>query len=479
MSIRGRINTNMRRPARDSRGGLPARDIALSPPLPASAVEYWHSGIQCAPAAWIGQIGGRSLTGVNTPVVAADSAHFNGRVVAQTSIAGTRYWRNGALAPVLIAGSQPWVYLIGRYVPPIPAVTAVLAGMGAAGTENGAIRLTAGTGQRDCYFNGVVVNNGTEDFLPHRFKMWKDGVNAHFDVDGTDAVTATATNLTHNITAIAVGSAANSAANFGDGRTAFYLLCSSKPSAAEEAALDAWAFTVWGVPIQQTPPLPASVIEYWHSELGVTLSAGVDSWAGQVGGRTLAFSGARPAYGADGANFRGRSVVQTSDLASLRVTGLPVYSPSGSRPWVFSLIRAPSAPAVDGSYPVLTFGIAGVADFWAVTWNRSGGGVTNRWNLIVPGAANMTANVADTTPHRMEQWLDGAALNMLVDSTLTQQATAGTTTGGVTAIGFGCSSNNAGNKWHWAHAFHMICASKPSVAEIAAMRSWSLGYFGL
>lgn len=205
--------------------------------------------MQCAPDSWVGQIGSRTLTGAGTPTVGPDGSNFNGRNVAHTAISGSKHWRASGLATVLVAGTQPWGYVIGRFVSPVPAITGVLAGIGnTAISDNGTIRCNAGSGVRDCYFNGPIVANGVENFAPHRMKCWKDGTNAHFQVDATDATTPTATALTHNINCVSVGSAANQAANFANARMAFYLLCSAKPSAAEESALDAWAQSYWGVP---------------------------------------------------------------------------------------------------------------------------------------------------------------------------------------------------------------------------------------
>src|SRR5215471_20048665 len=104
----------------------------------------------------------------------------------------------------------------------------------------------------------------------------------------------------------------------------------------------------------QRPPLPASAIEYWHSELGVSLVSGdVDTWTGQLRGTVMTQVNGRPKYLADGAFFNSRNVIQCSQysngargMISAAALGTPLFVTS-SRPWFMSVYRVRQLPAND------------------------------------------------------------------------------------------------------------------------------------
>lgn len=220
------------------------------PPLPLTSVEYWHSGLQCDASNWVGQILGTVLPGVNTPLVAADGSFFKGRPVAQTTAAGSKNWRNGALGTLLASGTRPWAYVIGRFQ--AIAATVTLASYGRpAGSHDLSIQNVAGApATYRAFFLGTIASSSptASDTNPHRFKAWLDGTNANLTVDATNYTAASGASLGGNVTAVSVGiNAADGTSGQADCSVAFYLLCSAKPSAAEEAALDAWAAAYWGV----------------------------------------------------------------------------------------------------------------------------------------------------------------------------------------------------------------------------------------
>lgn len=244
-SRRGYHALNMRR---DS--SKPVSVYGQTPPLPASAVFALHSEINCSPTAWDDYIGGKSLPGVNSPVVANDGAFFNGRVVAQTTAAGSAIWRNAALGTVLASGTRPWSFAVARVRNTVTSGTMVSYGR-PAGSHDMSLQNTAGAPNRfNCFFL-AAANPSTaptpSDTNAHRFKSYLDGVNANMKVDNTNYQAATAASLGGNVTALAVGANAADASGLMSACVAYWLLCSSPPTAPEEAALDAWAAFWWGV----------------------------------------------------------------------------------------------------------------------------------------------------------------------------------------------------------------------------------------
>lgn len=236
---------------RRSSGGGGGSGGAAGLLLPASVVEYWHSEINCTASAWVGQVQGISLTGVNTPTVAADGANFNGRVVAQAAQAGAKIWRTTGLPTVLASGTRPWSFAVGRFRSTAASVTAVSYGR-PAGSHDMSLQHTTGAPNRfNCFFLGGANPNTAptpSDTNGHRFKGWMDGTNANLNVDDNNYALATAATLGGNVTALAVGANAADASAPGDVSIAFWLLCTAKPTATEEALIDAWAKSYWGVP---------------------------------------------------------------------------------------------------------------------------------------------------------------------------------------------------------------------------------------
>ena len=215
------------------------------PPLPISVtpIEYWHGDFQLTPSAWVGQLGGRSLTGTGTPVVGADGAFFNGRPVAQTAITGSKYWSATGLT-VAATGTRPWMYSIAR-ARTLDATSRFLVGGGGGAIAHG---LRARTANFRSLWNSAASNDtaGAADTNPHRFSTWLDGTSISLRVDGTSVTAAYTPALTADLTEIYVGKNPV-AADTGDSSIAFFLICSAIPTASEITALDAWSLRYWGV----------------------------------------------------------------------------------------------------------------------------------------------------------------------------------------------------------------------------------------
>lgn len=231
---------------------------------------------------------------------------------------------------------------------------------------------------------------------------------------------------------------------------------------------------------QQKPPLPTTAVEYWHSELGITLNTGVDSWAGQLLTTSLPFSNARPVYGADGSNFRGRPVVQCSLTASLRAIGLSTILATGTRPYTFSIYRYSVAPATDNSFQLLNYGVAASFDYGSIRWIRSGAGTVNTFGSPASQWPALIATSApDVLTHTVESWADGTNYNIQLDSTLVSVASALALTANITAIGVGILASGTSQRSNSNHAFHLLCSAKPTAAEIFALKTWARNYWGV
>lgn len=232
-----------RRPVRAHRSGV---NPAL-PPLPASAVEYWHSELQCSASSWTGQIGGRVLPAVNTPSVGTDGANFNGRVVAKSDDAAQNSWRGTGLTPLVGAGARPWTFAVMRFR--TTANDQGSHGISGVGFTQ-AFQIGGGARRQLVITDGIlaVLDAGPADTDVHRVKTWADGVNANVMIDGSAFSIAWVGSTPNPVTNAAIGTNVGSAAFASDANHAFVLVCSSRPTAPEEAALDAWAQAYWGAP---------------------------------------------------------------------------------------------------------------------------------------------------------------------------------------------------------------------------------------
>lgn len=464
----------LRRAIRDGRGkGLGG--VSQQPPLPASAIEYWHSELQCTPASWVGQLLGRAMTGAGAPIVAADPGFFGGRVVAQSSVTGPKYWL-GVFASIAATGTRPWLYVIGRLRSTVES-TAVLVSAAATGGFGLANLVLVSPNVVVGFNDGATqVGSPAADIVVHRWKYGADGVNANLIQDSAAYATAYAGALPQDCIAVAAGISA--AGNYPcTGSIAFILVCASRPTVGELAALDAWAQSYWSIP-PQTPPLPASAVEYWHSELGVSLVSGeVDAWAGQLRGTIANATGptARPAYGADGTLFNGRKVVQCAGATAkgLRNAGSANLITIGQRPWLFSVFRY---RVVGGTSSVIDFGIANAVNSHSLAF-----AVNNFLGFFQNSATGIpdvqSTVVFGTSPRVVMAWSDGTNANINVSGTLTTAPFVGAMTTNTTDLGI---ARTAGGAWptDTTHAFHLLCSSKPTATEISALAAWAQAYWG-
>lgn len=237
--------------------GLGGHDAGLDfgpertvPPLPASTVAWWYAQNSggLSTTAWVDRgPSAISVTGTGTPVVAADSPYFRGRVVAQAAITGSKAWRvTGLGTPLLTIGQRPWTMSIVRFraLPAAGDTTNAIIDFGiSAVSDRHYLNVNRTAGVNVYRFQGYSLNvdsSVTPDTKRHAFKAWTDGTNINLQVDATLTTAVNAFSLLGNVTAVAIGTIASGVAQFSDTSHEFHLLCSSKPTATEEARLDAF-----------------------------------------------------------------------------------------------------------------------------------------------------------------------------------------------------------------------------------------------
>lgn len=231
----------------------------IVPPLPTSAVEYWHSELGASSSAAVGQIGGRTLPAVGSPTVAADGSFFNGKNVYKSTSAGN-YWAGTGLAALVSAGQRPWFFSVGRVqsfvqIPTLWSIGEQQSVGGTYGFRHGG----RGTSPNQ-YYEGFRGQNGS---LQNADSAPGTGTTNPYtwELTGADATLglvsvvngAQVAILTNATTQATVGGAIDSAricsagVATGNASLAFFLVCSAAPSAREIAALRAWSLSYWGV----------------------------------------------------------------------------------------------------------------------------------------------------------------------------------------------------------------------------------------
>ena len=216
---------------------------SILPPLPASAVFGLHSEIRCTSSSWTDFIGGRVLPGVNSPTVGTDGSNFRGRRVAQPTTTGSKYWLGSGLGTIVAAGARPWMYVIGRARSVPDALTRYFI------QTNGVNGLSFRANGFRCLWDsaGSLTTAAAADTTPHEFSTWVTASLTNLQVDSNLTTTGGYTAaMVANMTSVGIGS--DSIGGFiPDTAIAFVLICSSLPSVAERAALNAYSDSYWGV----------------------------------------------------------------------------------------------------------------------------------------------------------------------------------------------------------------------------------------
>lgn len=223
--------------------------------------------------------------------------------------------------------------------------------------------------------------------------------------------------------------------------------------------------------------LGANMVAQWHHLAGIALASGdTQSWTDQVGGvtETAPAAGQRPTYAADGANFRGLPVVQSfltgAKFLENQTTIPATLIPSGSRPWFLMVGRArdvgtsgniiDASDAGAGAQDVYFSNLATQRLFWA--------------------ASGVIVNIArDTNVHLTEWGADGVNATIAVDGVDTNVASANAMSATITKLAFGGDARSlAGNESNHSFAMVIICRSKPSASERAAVLALARAEWG-
>jgi hypothetical protein len=437
------------------------------PPLPSGTIEWWISEYDCSPTMWQGQRLGLTLPAVGSPAVAADPGLFNGRVVAKSASATTSLWRGSGLAGLPALGSRPWVFAVARLRDITVATAEALAALGTTANPNTEAGIAALPATFLLQTISPAVGNLAGSLLDtavHRFKGWKDGILKNFQIDGSLFTVGDTSAVVANTDAVGIGGFHSAGSVFpSDASVAFYLICSAKPTAAEESALDTWAQSYYAMPPQKPPP-PAAAVAAWHSELSCASSA----WIDYMGGKSLPGVNA-PLVGIDPGLFNGRLVGRSTagGVQYWRGTPLAALAALGTRPWMMLVARMRTTTGG----VMCGFGQDGVNDEMRLNASAT--------NFLASGPSGVvTGPPIDTALHRFKCWRDGTNRNLKVDETLFSVPDATAVTLPTTAVGLGGPSNATVATSDCSIAFMMVCSAKPSAAEEAALDAWSRAYWG-
>lgn len=238
------------------------------PPLPVSAVEYWHGERGASAANAIGQIAGTAIPGVNSPTVVSDAPHFNGRPVYFTLAAGagSKYWAQPVLpTPLLSVGNRLYMCAIFRTRNVIAASSLYTAVSVRGGNHSPVGELIALTYDTNKYgfqrFRSGAANNVLslmiQDTGVHFFECYVDATAGMvLFIDGVQyGGNAETAGLVSQIDALSIGVILTGAgigvvdtSRTTNTSLAFWIICSALPAAGERAALRAWGQAYWGSP---------------------------------------------------------------------------------------------------------------------------------------------------------------------------------------------------------------------------------------
>lgn len=226
------------------------------PPLPASVsvAEYWHSEIQCTSTAWVGQVGGRVMTGTGNPVVGVDPGHFNGRKVAKAVKTPGQYWSWTGTPIIAAQGAFHWIFIVYRMTTLLlDASFNFIGGVGRASQDADISifqRSISGVSAIQAQ-SGSVVGPSPTDLLPHAVSLSNRAapIGLRMLVDGVTFQGAVGIGgASGEISSAAAGFSAALNGNGSDANIAFLMAASSTPNDSEIQALINWSRAYWGTP---------------------------------------------------------------------------------------------------------------------------------------------------------------------------------------------------------------------------------------
>ena len=224
--------------------------------LGSTMVECWHAqyGIGLVGGAvdtWTGQIAGTVLQAPgagNRMAYGADGSNWRGMSVC-TSVRATPTYVTGTtgISALLPIGSQPYTFRVQRYT------SAAVANQSPFNILTGDARChkaytNVGPPLRPAYFSSVtnLTPAGATDQAPHAFEeSFSDGTNSDLSLDGVSLASA-ALNVQLTSAATRVDIGYDTATPRGcDGVHALVILCTSRPTAAQRAAVLSIARQEW------------------------------------------------------------------------------------------------------------------------------------------------------------------------------------------------------------------------------------------
>jgi hypothetical protein len=227
----------------------------------------------------------------------------------------------------------------------------------------------------------------------------------------------------------------------------------------------------------QLPPSDSLMTLFWHSELGIGLTSGeVQTWTDQLQGLVVSAPGAsqRPLYGADGANFNARDVVQCLAAGSHNVINSAVAAgilpTTGQRPYMVTVFRP--AQAATTAHILAQCAVTPTGYSQQMRWVNGAAGIDSTIKSVISAGSLVTTQ----TPHIAETWADGSLLHCRVDGTDHTNTYTGSYTGDATIVTLG--GNNGFTGFNANIAFFAVFSALPSSGYIASLRAWAAAYWG-
>jgi len=224
--------------------------------LGANLLAEWDARVGVSGVTWTDSVGGRVLTGVNTPVLATDGANFSGLPVWKFVTASAQYMDEGAGQPTLIAAGATDFYcsIVLRDTDLGLGIAQNLLDMCDSGITAEVMNFVVDatgvflTGR----INPFAAFTATADTAVHLFEIFytAGGGDIVLSIDGVDTPAGAGPGLTTAgaLARVFVGCNLAPGALLASANVARVRICAAVPSASQRTQLQALDQSAWGVP---------------------------------------------------------------------------------------------------------------------------------------------------------------------------------------------------------------------------------------
>lgn len=205
-----------------------------------------------------------------------------------------------------------------------------------------------------------------------------------------------------------------------------------------------------------------------------------DSWTDQSLGAAVPAPSvpSRPLWHESSASFGGAPSVE-STLArylSSQVDNPLINLASGSRPYIFSVFRRTSIIPSGSNQGFFCLNASDLVPRFEL---RDMSAACTTLSAKVNNATESAASFADTLPHKVEAWLDGANLNIRVDGAAPVAAASSASTGAsIRRVSIGALNTGYGRTANAEYVLHLVCTSKPTEEQCTALRALAAQRYG-